>query len=118
MTIYQRMDAIFETAGFPGFLLRWQATDASPEIPPLYAIYRVAREYEGLAADDGPICEAYSVEIHLYAVGDPTAAKLALEDALFDEDFYVSRASELEPAQAQGGIQYHVRIDATYYDYL
>lgn len=117
MTIYQRMDAVFQAAGVPGFLLRWQPTEQYPQLPQAYVVYRIASERCLQSWDDEPGIIEYQIEAHLYSVGDPSAISESIQFALVERGFYLPRVRELAPEQSQGSLQYHIRIDTTFCDF-
>ena len=116
MTIYQRMAAVFERAGVPGFLQEWRATPAYPQIPERYATYQVVRSGSALEADDAQIVSVNEVTIDLYGETDVSNALMAVMAELEADGFCVSDVRDMDNSGATRYI-YHRRWRAQYYSY-
>lgn len=84
MTIYQRMESVFQAAGIPGYHLAWRATEDERAIPATYAIYAVS-EGEVYYGDDEPQFQRYQVSIWLFTPSDPSPLVAALKAQMADE---------------------------------
>lgn len=116
MTIYQRMQKIFEAAGVPGFLQGWQATAEYPQIPDIFAAYIVNAEAAMLCADDVPIIGSTSLALHVYGKTDVSGAVAKIKEALTADDFMISNQRDLDDVR-NGEYIYHRKMDLTYIEF-
>lgn len=116
MTIYQRMQQVFEDAGVPGFLQGWQATAEYPQIPDIFAAYIVNAEAPMLCADDAPIIGSTSLALHIYGKTDVSNAVARIKTALLDEDFMISNQRDLDDVR-NGEYIYHRKMDLTFIEF-
>lgn len=117
MTIYQRLGAIFERAGIPGFMGAWIATPDYPAIPQKYGVYTLVDEDDALCADDMEIAHRYEVDIDLYGTMDLSAEAQAIERALIEGAWCIERTRDIADWR-RGEYLYHKRIEATYFDLM
>ena len=116
MTIYQRMQKIFEAAGVPGFLQGWQATAEYPQIPDIFAAYIVNAEAPMLCADDVPIIGSTSLALHVYGKTDVSDAVAKIKEALTADDFMISNQRDLDDVR-NGEYIYHRKMDLTFIEF-
>ena len=118
MTIYQRMQGIFEAAEVPLFHMAWRATEEYPSIPETYAVYEV-REGVALWADNAPQWPRYEIAVVLYSPTDPTELVAEILEGMGGAPDYDERWSlrpvEEDYTQIPGGRhQYRRLIQATF----
>lgn len=116
MTIYQRMEAIFQVADVPGFLQEWRKTDEWPELPEIYAAYNLTVERPAQCADDREIFRRYDVAIWVYGTEDVSAAVEAICDALTMDGFALPRESD-GYARVNGDHIYVKKIETVFVDF-
>lgn len=117
MTIYQRMAAIFDAAGIPGFLQEWRATDEYPEIPEKYCTYLLEQETDAMCADDREIVHSYRIWIDAYGQTDLSEELQRLNRALDAAGFCIPYTRDMDNLRLSR-YQYHRRLRVDYYEYL
>ena len=113
MTIYQRMMAVFETAGIAGFLDRYERMEETL-LPDTYCAYTVMTDGAALSADDVELIHRSEVYIDLHGKADVSVALEDLLCALDDAGFKYLPVRHLDGLTNSRYI-YHKRIIASWY---
>ena len=113
MTIYQRMQQVFQTAEVPLFHMAWRATEEYPNIPETYAEYQVITSMEDWA-DDAPQWPRYQITAMLYCPDDPSELVEAILSQMTDERWSVRPVQEDYTPVPGGRHQYRRLIQAVF----
>lgn len=116
MTIYQRMEGIFEAIGLPGYHLTWRATEDQGAIPESYAVYAVTED-KIFYGDNEAQFARYGIDIWIFTPEDPTAWVEALKAQMADERWTI-RPVEEGYAPIPGGRHQYRKMLSVYFDSL
>lgn len=116
MTIYQRMQAVFEAAGIQGYLLTHEALQSDAKLPDVYANYTVMTDGTSMSCDDMELVHRADVYVDLHGKRDTAQPLQQLLDALDKAGFNYQPVRHLDGLRGSK-YKYHKRIVATHFDY-
>ena len=116
MTIYQRMQAVFEAARVKGYLQTRETTTADARLPDTYCDYVVMSDGSALDADDGELVHRSDVYVDLHGKRDTSETLELLLQALEAAGFAYTPVRHLDGMRGSK-YKYHKRIVATHFAY-
>lgn len=118
MTIYQRMQAVFEAVGVKGYLQTRETSEDDTQMPDTYCTYVVVSDGSALAADDQSIVNRFDVRIDLHGKRDTSQTLSELLIALDAAGFSYVPVRHLDGQVKGSKYKYHQRITATHFSYF
>ena len=116
MTIYQRMQSVFDAADVKGYLQTRETSEGDTSLPDTYCDYVIIQDGSALDADDCELVHRSDVRVDLHGKRDTSAALARLLDALEAAGFEYSAVRHLDGMHGSK-YKYHKRIAATHFAY-
>ena len=117
MTIYQRMQAVFDAAGIAGYLQTRETSTGDVQLPDTYCAYVVTSDGPALSADDRELVHRSDVRVDLHGKRDTSEALELLLLALDAAGFEYGAVRHLDGSVHGSKYKYHKRIAATHFAY-